>query len=125
MNSALQLTTQKSNPVHAAKLLKFLSLAFLIGAIGLAYVFLKNQQFVLAEQIRQTERKIRDVQSRNEVLLASVTELSSRRTLQKRVAEGFISVVAIPVDKIARLTPPAVAQETGVLRTAFNEETPR
>jgi hypothetical protein len=122
MNSALQPAIRQSNPLEAAKILKFLSLAFLIGLIGLAYVFLKNQQFVLAEEIRQTERAIRLVQSRNEVLLARVTELSSRPMLQKRIAEGFIQVVSIPVDRIARLTPPATASETGVLRTAFNEE---
>jgi hypothetical protein len=44
--------------------------------------------------------------------------------LQQRVREGFISVVAIPVDKIARLSPPGVAPETGALRTALNTELP-
>jgi hypothetical protein len=101
------------------------ALAFLVGALGLAYVYLKNQQFVLAEHIRKTERQIRDVQSRNEVLVARVTELSSRPMLQKRVAEKFISVIAISGDKIARLTPPATATPDGVLRTAFNSESTR
>jgi cell division protein FtsL len=123
MNPALQTATpQTSNPIQAAKLVKFVALAFLLGAIGLAYVFVKNQQFVLAEQIRKTERQIRDVQSRNEVLIARVTELSSRPMLQKRVSEKFIAVVAITGDKIARLTPPATAVAGGVMRTAFNSE---
>lgn len=123
MNPALQLATpQTSNPIQAANLVKFVALAFLLGAIGLAYVFVKNQQFVLAEQIRKTERQIRNVQSRNEVLIAKVTELSSRPMLQKRVSEKFIAVVAITGDKIARLTPPATAVADGVMRTAFNSE---
>lgn len=123
MNPALQpATPQTSNPIQAANLVKFVALAFLLGAIGLAYVFVKNQQFVLAEQIRKTERQIRDVQSRNEVLIARVTELSSRPMLQKRVSEKFIAVVAITGDKIARLTPPATAVAGGVMRTAFNSE---
>ena len=123
MNPALHpATPQISNPIQIAKLVKFVSLAFLIGAIGLAYVYIKNQQFVLAEQIRKTERQIRDVQSRNEVLIAKVTELSSRPMLQKRVSEKFIAVVAITGDKIARLTPPATAVAGGVMRTAFNSE---
>jgi hypothetical protein len=62
------------------------------------------------------------VQSRNEVLVAKVTELSSRPMLQKRVSEKFIAVVAITGDKIARLTPPATAVAGGVMRTAFNSE---
>ena len=123
MNPALQpANPQTSNPIQAANLVKFVALAFLLGAIGLAYVFVKNQQFVLAEQIRKTERQIRDVQSRNEVLVAKVTELSSRPMLQKRVSEKFIAVVAITGDKIARLTPPATAVAGGVMRTAFNSE---
>ena len=123
MNPALQTAKpQTSNPIQAANLMKFVALAFLLGAIGLAYVFVKNQQFVLAEQIRKTERQIRDVQSRNEVLIARVTELSSRPMLQKRVSEKFIAVVAITGDKIARLTPPATAVAGGVMRTAFNSE---
>ncbi len=125
MDQSLHPSNQRSNPVHAAKLLKFLAAAFVAGTIGLSYVYLKNQQFVLAEQIRQAERQIRDVQSRNEVLLAGVAELSSRPTLQRRVKEGFISVVSIPADKVARLTPPGVAPESDVLRTAFNMDAPR
>jgi hypothetical protein len=123
MNPALHIpSTQASNPIQAAKAAKFIALAFLLGALGLAYVYLKNQQFVLAEQIRKTERQIREVQSRNEVLLARVTELSSRPMLQKRVVEKFISVVSISGDKIARLTPPVTAEADGVLRTALNLE---
>ena len=123
MNPVLHIpANQSSNPIQAAKVAKFVALAVLIGTLGLAYVYLKNQQFVLAEQIRKTERQIRDVQSRNEVLVARVTELSSRPMLQKRVAQKFISVVAISGDKIARLTPPATATADGVLRTAFNTE---
>lgn len=60
MNPALHLSpSNTSNPIQAAKVAKFVALAFLIGALGLAYVYLKNQQFVLAEQIRKTERQIR------------------------------------------------------------------
>jgi cell division protein FtsL len=123
MNTALQpAATQSANPIQAAKVVKFVAIAFLLGSLGLAYVYVKNQQFVLAEKIRKTERQIRDVQSRNEVLIARVTELSSRPMLQKRVAEQFIAVVAITGDKIARLTPPATAAADGVIRTAFNSE---
>jgi hypothetical protein len=125
MNTALQPAIRKSNPVYAAQIFKALSIAFLVGVVGLAYVYLKTQQFVLAEEIRQTERKIRHVQARNEVLLAQVAELSSRRSLQQRLAAGLGGMIPIPPDKIARLTPPAVAPETGILRTAFNEESRR
>jgi len=38
---------------------------------------MKNQQFALAEQIRQIEKKVANVRAQNETLLARVTELSS------------------------------------------------
>jgi hypothetical protein len=41
--------------------------------------------------------------------------------LQARVKSGYIAVVNITGDKIARLTPPVQATEAGTLRTAFNE----
>jgi hypothetical protein len=125
MDTALQPAIRKSNPVHAAQLFKALSIAFLLGVVGLAYVFLKTQQFVLAEEIRQTERKIRHVQAQNEVLLARVAELSSRRSLQQRLALGPGGMIPILPDRIARLTPPEVSPDTGILRTAFNEESRR
>jgi hypothetical protein len=109
------------NPVHLSSLIRWLLVAAFIGASGLGFVFIKNQQFALADQIRQTERRIANVRSQNETLLARVTELSSRRVLQQRIADGFISVKPIQDNVIARLTPPAQSAADGVLRTAFNE----
>ena len=109
------------NPVHFPSLIRWLLIALLCGSAGLVYVYIKNQQFALGEEIRQVERRIREIRAANEVLLARVTELSSRRTLQQRVAEGFISVKPIQDIAIARLTPPTEAVTDGVLRTAFNE----
>jgi hypothetical protein len=120
MNPALKLPNQ-SNPINLPKIVRYISCTLLAALVGLAFVYIKNQQFVLGEQIRQTERNIRDVRCENDVLLARVSELSSRRALQQRIADGFINVVRISGDKIARLTPPVPATEVGVLRTAFNE----
>lgn len=109
------------NPVHLSSLVRWLLVALFIGAGGLFFVYIKNQQFALAEEIRQVERRIATVRSQNETLLARVTEFSSRRMLQQRIAEGFISMKPIQDNVIARLMPPVQAPEDGVLRTAFNE----
>ena len=109
------------NPVHLSSLIRWLLVAAFIGASGLCFVYIKNQQFALAEEIRQMERKIANVRSQNETLLARVTKLSSRQMLQQRIAEGFISMKPIQDNVIAHLTPPAQAAADGVLRTAFNE----
>jgi len=109
------------NPVHLNTLARWLLIAVLVGAGGLFFVYMKNQQFALAEEIRQVERKIAGVRAQNETLLARVTELSSRRVLQQRIAEGFIAMKPIQDNVIARLTPPDVAAPDGLLRTALVE----
>ena len=91
-----------------------------MAGAGLFYVHIKNQQFALGDEIRKVERRIREVRAGNEVLLARVTELSSRQALQKRIAEGFIKVQPIEGNVIARLVPPTVDRQDGLLRTAYN-----
>jgi cell division protein FtsL len=115
----------RTNPIQIAKALKYIAFAFITGSLGLSYVYLKNQQFALAEEIRITEKRIKQVRAENEVLLAKTTELSSRRALQQRMTSGSLSVVQISGDKIARLTPASAAMEDGVLRTASNERAAR
>jgi cell division protein FtsB len=120
MNTELT-TPVNSNPIQIGKILCVSSIVTILLAVGLGFVYIKNQQFAIGEQIRQTERKIQQVRDENDVLLAKVTELTSRPALQARVKSGYIAVVNITSDKIARLTPPVQATEVGTLRTAFNE----
>lgn len=108
------------NPVHMSTVVQYLVAAVVVAVAGLFYVHIKNQQFALGDEIRKVERRVREVRAANEVLLARVTELSSRQALQKRIAEGFIKVQPIEGNVIARLVPPAVAAQDGVLRTAYN-----
>jgi hypothetical protein len=110
-----------SNPIQVGKILCVSIIVTLILATGLGFVHIKNKQFAIGEQIRQTERKIQQVRAENEVLLAKVTEFTSRPSLQARVKSGYIAVVNITGDKVARLTPPVQATDAGTLRTAFNE----
>jgi len=120
MNTELT-TPINSNPIQIGKILCVSAIVTTLLAIGLSFVYIKNQQFAIGEQIRQTERKIQQVRAENDVLLAKVTELTSRPALQARVKSGYIAVVNITGDKIARLTPPVQTTEVGALRTALNE----
>ena len=120
MNTELT-TPINSNPIQIGKILCVSAIVTTLLAVGLGFVYVKNQQFAIGEQIRQTERKNQQERAENDVLLAKVTELTSRPALHARVKSGYIAVVNITGDKIARLTPPAQATEAGTLRTAFNE----
>jgi len=120
MNTELT-TPTNSNPIQIGKILCVSAIVTTLLGVGLSFVYVKNQQFAIGEQIRQTERRIQQVRAENDVLLAKVTELTSRPALQARVKTGYIAVVNITGDKIARLTPPVQSTEVGTLRTAFNE----
>jgi len=111
------------NPVHFSSLIRCLLVAILLGAGGLFFVYMKNQQFALGEEIRQVEKRISEIKAQNESLLVRVTELSSRRELQQKIASGFIDMKPIQDNVIARLAGPASAVADGVLRTAFVERT--
>lgn len=108
------------NPVHVSKVVQYLVAAVILAVAGLFYVHIKNQQFALGDEIRKVERRVREVRAANEVLLARVTELSSRQALQKRIVEGFIKVQPIDGPSIARLVLPSPAAQDGIMRTAYN-----
>jgi len=108
------------NPIHLGSLTKWLLLAFAFSACGLLFVYVKNQQHFLGEQTRQAERGIREARAHNEVLLARISALSSRSELQRKLDQKFITLQPIRDTSIARLSPPALAGNDGVLRTAAN-----
>lgn len=109
------------NPIHLAPLARSLFFAVLIGACGLLFVYVKNQQHAIGAQIRQVEREIKETEALNEVLLAQISTLSSRAELRSKLDHRLIALQSIQDHSIARLVPPATAIEDGILRTAANE----
>lgn len=109
------------NPIHIPSLVRWLLLATALGACGLLFVYVKNQQHSLGEQTRQIERQIREVRALNEVLLARISTLSSRAELHRKLEQKVIALMPIQDHSIARLIPPATAGADDVLRTAANE----
>lgn len=110
----------RPNPVQIGKILKLCLFVAPLVAAALSFVFLKNQQFALGEKIRKTEISIRETRLENEVLLAKVTAMTSRRALTERIGSEFINMVPITDNNIARLTPPTEDSGSSALRTAFN-----
>ncbi len=112
---------KQANPIQIAPLFRWLLLALFIGSCALLYVYVKNQQHFLGEQTRKVEREIREMRTRNEVLLARISALSSHAELQRKLDQGLIALVPIQNQSIARLTPPVMADKDGITRTAANE----
>lgn len=122
MSATLSTTRRKqANPLQVAPLFRWLLLALIVTGSGLLYVYIKNQQHFLGEQTRKVEREIREMRTRNEVLLARISALSSHAELQRKLDQGLISLVPIQNQSIARLSPPVEAEKDSILRTAANE----
>lgn len=111
----------RANPLHMASLARWLLLAAGLAICGLLFVYVKNQQHFLGAQTRKVEHQIREMRVRNEVLLAKISQLSSRAELLRKLAENVIVLEPIQDHSIARLIPPVTAEDDGLLRTAANE----
>ena len=115
---------QTTNSIGLSHLCLILITLLFFGSAGIGFVFLKNKQHVLGEEVRSVERSIREYHARNQALESLITRKTSRHALRQRLEIGSIALVPIQDQAIARLTP-AVASpiNDGVLRTASNQTT--
>ena len=95
-----------NNGIEVPLLAQWLIIFFMIGLMGLFFVYLKNQQHALGEQTRMVEHKIIEMNAHHDALVAKVTALTSRGALQRRLDEKYLNLVQIPETAIARVTAP-------------------
>jgi len=115
----------KSHQLPLFPICKIILLAVFVAVAGVSYVYLKIQQHGLGDELRQIERELTEVRSYNEVLQAQISGLTSRRALQERLNEGFINLVPIEDNRIARLLPPVMDTQTADVRTASSQSVTR
>ncbi|MGC1481696.1 MAG: hypothetical protein WA771_14445 [Chthoniobacterales bacterium] len=108
------------NQVQLSKIFFALFFAITVGAAGGCYLSLKNTQHNLGERVRQTERELRELRSRNQDYQSRIARLSSRMALRRHVDTGFVALTPVQATAIARLAPATMATNDGVLRTAAN-----
>ena len=97
---------QTTNRVEIKPLVFWLLAATFATLSGLGFVHIKNQQHLIGNQTRDVERQIAELRGVNQVLVAQITKLTSRSSLQRRLSDGFIAMVPIRDHAIARLTDP-------------------
>ena len=94
---------------------------FLLAMAGLFFVYLKNQQHAVGDQIRGIQAAVREAEVDNESLKARITTMTSRGYLQRQLDEGYIKLEPIRDTAIARITPAVPADPDGILRTASRD----
>jgi hypothetical protein len=110
-----------TNSIEVNFLARWVVAVFFVGLAGLFFVYLKNQQHAVGNQVRLVESALTDMEAKNDALKARITAMTSRGALQRRIDEGYIRLEPIRDTAIARFTPPEPAESDGVLRTASRD----
>ncbi|KAB2643262.1 MAG: hypothetical protein DVB29_06325 [Verrucomicrobia bacterium] len=107
-----------NNGIEVPLLAQWLVVFFMLGLLGLFFVYLKNQQHALGEQTRLVEQKITELRAHHDALNAKVTALTSRGALQRRLDEKYLDLIPITETAIARTNPTSNSSEEKAMRTA-------
>ncbi len=110
---------KNSDPaIELGFIVRCVTIALMLAATGVAFVYVKNQQHALGMETSKIEAELKDLRAYNQVLEAEVTTLSSHARINELVAKGDVALVPISGQYVARLAPPAHAIATGEIRTA-------
>jgi cell division protein FtsB len=108
----------ENNGIEVPLLAQWLVVFFIIGLLGLFFVYLKNQQHALGEQTRLVEQKMTELRAHHDALTAKVTALTSRGALQRKLDEKYLDLIPITETAIARTNPLPNSGEDKTMRTA-------
>ncbi|MCF7728956.1 MAG: hypothetical protein K9M81_01170 [Chthoniobacterales bacterium] len=108
----------ENNGIEVPLLAQWLVVFFIIGLLGLFFVYLKNQQHALGEQTRLVEQKMTELRAHHDALNAKVTALTSRGALQRKLDEKYLDLIPITETAIARINPLPNSGEDKTMRTA-------
>jgi hypothetical protein len=105
---------KQENSVRVAAVIWWVLIFSGLGGLGLSYVYIKNQTIACGEQRRKLESELHDLSNRNSTLQQQITAESSRLTLDRKLASGYIQMIEIDPVRIVRLdgSNPVVAEQT-------------
>ena len=95
----------RSNGLHLLALTRWIVIAAFLGAAGLSYVYLKNQENACCAQRKALEQNLHELIVQNNGLEAQIFRLTSHSALQRRLDEGFIKLVPISAQAVVRVRP--------------------
>lgn len=110
------------NAVPVISVAIWIVVAAFLGTAGLYYVYGKNQLQFTGMTIKRLERERDELLTQNEFVRSRIAWLSSRTELERRRAEGFITLIPITDDRIVRVGVNVAAREDD-LRPVANERT--
>ena len=110
-----------ANAIPVAQFATWIVIAVFVCGAGLGYVWCKNQLYTTGAQIKNLEREVTELRSRNEVARSKIAQLSSTSKLQERYDSGFIKLTAITNDRIVLVPASRPPSGSNELRAVANE----
>jgi len=92
-----------TNPIEIGNIFKMIIIAALAAMVALSYVWMKHQMHALGNHQKELERELEDLTTRNQVAAAQIAKLTSTASLQAQLAQGRLSLVPIPDQRIVRI----------------------
>lgn len=93
-------------------------ICFCIAAVGLAYVWQKNQIYRLGDEIKKREAAVLAVEKRNTMLAAQLAQLKSPALLEARCQQYGLGLVAPREQQMVRLVEPGPEWDARLLPAA-------
>lgn len=96
---------RQMNTIEAAKLAKWILITAFAAIAGLVYVYVTVQLHDLGRRKKALEVEASDLRLKIDDASAQIASLSSRAAIQRRLKEGYLTMVPIAEPSIVRLTP--------------------
>jgi hypothetical protein len=107
---------KKFNAIDAASLARWIVITIFFALTGLIYVYRTIQLHDLATEKDRLEKELVSLRKEREVASDRIVVLTSRSALQRRLKEGYITMVPIAESNIVRLS----AREEDSIRPVAN-----
>jgi hypothetical protein len=113
------------NAVNAASLARWIVMTAFLAVAGLSYVYLTLQLYHLGERRKAIENELVSLRTQNDVASGQIAALTSRSALQRRLKEGYLTMIPISEANIVRLTIPARSADEDAIQPVANPSTTR
>ena len=84
---------KNSQSLHWMGVLKWIMIAGLLAGLGLCYMICKNQNLHLAQKTQDFQKRLEEIEARNEELAADLQHMKSMALLQRRLAQMHSTLV--------------------------------
>ncbi len=112
---------RKRASLHYGVVAKSLLACLYVAAVGVTFVWYKNQIHRLGDEIKKRENTLAAVEKRNAMLMTQLAQLKSPAYLEARCQECGIQLVSPRESQMVRVYEPTAAWEAQLVRSIWAE----